>query len=100
MTDVHGDFERAKVYKVPYGKKKLPPVHNGESDEERIDRAESPHSQTGAEIKQKILLQLQLESTTAQVDRLRVLLREREIETGKLKSENSMLKQVTHISLM
>ncbi|KAJ3305664.1 hypothetical protein HDV03_001309 [Kappamyces sp. JEL0829] len=104
MTDVHGDFERSKIYKVKMAqhhldkkekKQPLPPLggYSDGEDDRYEQRAESPHSQNGAEIKQKVLYQLQLESAAAQVERLRVLLREREIENSKLKNENSMLKQ-------
>ncbi len=69
------------------------PIASYESDFHDYTRAESPNSQTGDKVKQQFLSQLHVESLTAQVERLRVSQRERDIEIVKLKAENSMLKQ-------
>lgn len=72
------------------------PVGNYETDFHDY-RAESPNSQTGEKVKHQLLSQLQVDSLTAQMERLRVSLRERDIEIVKLKAENSMLKQARNI---
>lgn len=116
MTDV---FEsKSKVYKVNLSTKKKQKIEkethhivtthhvtlDGEQEEtlgahpSQLTSGAHPSHLLGREspnpAKQRLLSQLQLESLTAQVDRLRVLLREKEIESVALKNENSMLKQV------
>ncbi|KAJ3325846.1 hypothetical protein HDV06_002231 [Boothiomyces sp. JEL0866] len=91
MTDVHEDLEaaRSKIYGVPNPSKAknykknniLPPVEGGEGHS-RANSANKPVNNL-----------VDLESIQGKVDRMRTLLRERELENNRLKIENSMLKQ-------
>ena len=101
MTDVYKTLispVTKKNAKKQVDTHQLPPVvsviSNGYDAEDFCDyRADSPYSQTGDKIKHQFLSQLQVESLTSQVERLRASQRERDIEISRLKAENSMLKQ-------
>jgi hypothetical protein len=99
MTDVYKTHlsqatKKEVVHSKKHANQQLPPVVSGYDTSDFHDyRADSPNSQTGDKIKQQFLSQLQVESLTAQVERLRVSQRERDIEISRLKAENSMLRQ-------
>ncbi|KAI8893171.1 hypothetical protein BC833DRAFT_313278 [Globomyces pollinis-pini] len=113
MSDVISTVnnETARIYGVPvipnisqnskghdFGKKSkvttvLPPMTN-EEENNTHSRQGSAHSSVGGRAKSiQTVTRLQLESHAAQLERLRVILRERELEIVRVKTENSILKQ-------
>ncbi|KAJ2997155.1 hypothetical protein HDV02_005834 [Globomyces sp. JEL0801] len=120
MSDVISTVnnETARIYGVPvipnisqnskghdFGKKSkvttvLPPMTN-EEENNTHSRQGSAHSSVGGRAKSiQTVTRLQLESHAAQLERLRVILRERELEIVRVKTENSILKQIGEDSRM
>jgi hypothetical protein len=105
MTDIHQDTETSRQkfgIGVPKHQKKIsePSKKKGGSFLPPMTTEDGSHSRAGSNSssnggkKHVLVSHMQLEAAEATVDRLRVLLREKEIEVGKLRSENSTLRQV------